>query len=65
MRVDLAPAPDLAGPPALAGADPTLVARAPQDAMRGPNVYGGSYCSWTVDHASWVVTPQSPAEHGF
>jgi hypothetical protein len=47
---------------AQAGVDPTLEARAVQDAARRAIPSRLWYCSWTVDHASWVVTRHSPEE---
>jgi hypothetical protein len=45
-----------------AGVDPTLAGRALQDALRAAIATRRGYCSWTVDHASWVVTLHSPEE---
>jgi hypothetical protein len=56
---------DLAGTVAHAGVDPTLEGRALQDALRRAIATRRGYCSWTVDHASWVVTLHSPEEHDF
>src|SRR5215207_3620857 len=58
-------APDLAGTVAYAGVDPSLEGRALQDALRAAIAHRRGYCSWTVDHASWVVTLHSPEEHDF
>ena len=56
---------DLAGTVAYAGVDPTLEGRALQDALRVAIAHRRGYCSWTVDHASWVVTLYSPEEEIF
>jgi hypothetical protein len=56
---------DLAGTVAHAGVDPTLEGRALQDALRRAIATRRGYCSWTVDHASWVVTLSSPDEQDF
>ena len=56
---------DLAGTVAYAGVDPTLEGRALQDALRRAIATRRGYCSWDVDHASWVVTLHSPEEHDF
>jgi len=53
---------DLAGTVAYAGVDPTLEGRALQDALRRAIAHRRGYCWWTVDHASWVVTLDSPRE---
>ena len=53
---------DLAGALAQAGVDPTLDGRALQDVLRAAIATRRGYCSWTVDHASWVVTLHSPEE---
>ena len=58
-------APDLAGAVAQAGVDPTLDGRALQDALRRAIATRRGYCSWTVDHAGWVVTLHSPEEQDF
>ncbi len=58
-------APDLAGAVAQAGVDPTLDGRALQDALRGAIATRRGYCSWTVDHAGWVVTLHSPEVQDF
>src|SRR5215211_2681573 len=58
-------APDLAGTVAYAGVDPTLEGRALQDALRAAIAHRRGYCSWTVDHAGWVVTLHSPEEQDF
>ena len=58
-------APDLAGAVAQAGVDPTLDGRALQDALRAAIATRRGYCSWTVDHAGWVVTLHSPDEQDF
>jgi hypothetical protein len=36
--------------------------RALQDALRAAIAIRRGYCSWDVDHASWVVTLHSPEE---
>jgi hypothetical protein len=56
---------DLAGALAQAGVDPTLDGRALQDVLRAAIATRRGYCSWTVDHAGWVVTLHSPEEHDF
>jgi hypothetical protein len=56
---------DLADAVAQAGVDPTLDGRALQDALRSAITTRRGYCSWTVDHASWVVTLHSPEEQEF
>ena len=53
------------GAVAQAGVDPTLEGRALQDALRRAIAMRHGYCSWDVDHASWVVTLHSPDEHDF
>jgi hypothetical protein len=53
---------DLAGTVAYAGVDPTLEGRALQDALRRAIATRRGYCSWTVDHAGWVVTLHRPEE---
>ena len=58
-------APDLAGAVAQAGVDATLEGRALQDALRRAIATRRGYCSWTVDHAGWVVTLHSPDEQDF
>jgi hypothetical protein len=58
-------APDLAGAIAQGGVDSTLEGRALQDALRRAIATRRGYCSWTVDHAGWVVTLHSPEEHDF
>jgi hypothetical protein len=58
-RVDPTGAP---GTVAYAGVDPTLEGRALQDALRRTIGTGRGYCSWDVDHASWVVTLHSPED---
>jgi hypothetical protein len=58
-------APDFAGAIDQAGVDPTLEGRALQDALRRAITTRRGSCSWTVDHASWVVTLRSPEEHDF
>ena len=54
-----------AGAVAQTGVDPTLDGRAPQDALRRAKATRRGYCSWTVDHAGWVVTLHSPEEPDF
>ncbi len=56
---------DLAGTVAHAGVDPTLDGRALQDALRRAIATRRGYCSWTVDHAGWVVTLHSADERDF
>jgi hypothetical protein len=59
---------DPAGAPgtvAYAGVDPTLEGRALQDALRREIAHRRGYCTWDVDHASWVVTLHSPEEQEF
>ena len=56
---------DLAGTVAQAGVDPTLEGRALQDALRRAIATRGGYCSWTVDHASWIATLHSPDQQDF
>jgi len=56
---------DLASVVVKAGVDPTLDGRALQDALRRAIATSRGYCSWDVDHASWVVTLHSPEEHDF
>ena len=58
-------APDLAGAVAQAGVDPSLNGRALQDARRRAIATRRGSCSWTVDHAGWVVTLHSPDEQNF
>ena len=53
---------DLADTVAHAGADPTLEGRALQDALLREIAHRRGYCWWTVDHAGWVVTLDSPRE---
>ena len=50
---------------AQAGVDPTLEGRVLQDALRCAIATRRSYCSWSVDHAGWVVTLHSPEEQTF
>jgi len=38
---------------------------APRTRTPPPKAWSRGYCSWTVDHASWVVTLHSPEEHDF
>ncbi len=56
---------DLAGTVAHAGVDPTLEGRALHDALRRAIATRRGSCSWTVDHAGWVVTLHSPNEQDF
>ena len=58
-------APDFAGAIAQAGVDPTLEGRALQDALRRAIATRRGSCSWTVDHAGWVVTLHSLEEQTF
>jgi hypothetical protein len=58
-------APDLAGAVALAGVDPSLDGRALQDTLLTAIGTRRGYCTWTVDHANWVVALHSPEEHEF
>ena len=51
--------------PARAGVDPLLEDRALQDALRRAIATRRGSCSWTVDHASWVVTLHRPEEQDF
>jgi hypothetical protein len=62
------PRDDPAGAPgtvAHAGIDPKLEGRALQDALRRVIATRRGSCSWTVDHAGWVVTLHSPEEQDF
>jgi hypothetical protein len=45
--------------------DPTLEGRALQDALRAAIAYRRGYCWWTVAHAGWVVTLDSPERQEF
>jgi hypothetical protein len=59
---------DPAGAPgtvAHASVDPALEGRALQDALRRAIATRRGFCSWTVDHAGWVVTLHSPDEEDF
>jgi hypothetical protein len=59
---------DPAGAPgriAYAGVDPTLEGRTLQDALRRAIATRRGNCSWTVDHAGWLVTLSSPDEQKF
>jgi len=47
---------------AQAGVHPTLEGCALQDALRRAIATRRGYCSWTVDHAGWVVALHSPEE---
>jgi hypothetical protein len=58
-------APDLAIAVATGGLDASLEGSAQQDALLSSIAAHRGSCSWTVDHASWVVTLHSPEEHGF
>ena len=58
-------APDLAGAVAQAGVDPTLEAHDLQDAIRRAIATRRGSCSWTVNHAGWVVTHHSPEDWDF
>lgn len=53
---------EFAGAVAPAGVDPTLEGRALQDALRRGIANRRGYCSWDVDHATWVVSRHSPEE---
>jgi hypothetical protein len=62
------PRDDPAGAPgtvAHTGVDPTLDGRALQDALRRAIAIRRGSCSWTVDHAGWVVTLHSPEDQEF
>ena len=48
-----------------ADVDPTLEGRALQDVLRRAIAERRGYCSWTVDHAGWVVTLHSHEEQDF
>jgi hypothetical protein len=48
-----------------AGVDPAGEGRALQDALRAAIATRRGYCSWDVDHASWVVTLHSRDEQDF
>jgi hypothetical protein len=56
---------DLAGTVTLAGIDPTQEGLALHDALLHAIATRCGYCSWDVDHASWVVTLHSPEEQDF
>jgi hypothetical protein len=58
-------APDLADAVAQAGIDPTLDGRALKDALRRAIATRRGSCPWTVDHAGWLVTLDSPEEQEF
>jgi hypothetical protein len=58
-------APDLACTVAYAGVDPMLEGCALLDAMRAAIAHRRGYCWWTVDHAGWVVTLDSPERQEF
>jgi hypothetical protein len=47
------------------GVDPTLDGRALRDALRRAIATRRGSCSWTVDHARWVVTLYSLDEQDF
>jgi hypothetical protein len=47
------------------GVDLTLESRTLQDALRRLIATGCGYCSWDVNHASWVVPLHSPEVHDF
>jgi hypothetical protein len=53
---------DLAGTVAYAGVDLNLEGHALQDALLREIAHRCGYCWWDVDHASWVVTLDSPRE---
>ena len=48
-----------------AGVAPTRKRRALHDALRRAIAHRRGYCSWTVDHAGWVVALHSPEEQDF
>jgi hypothetical protein len=56
---------DLAGTVAHAGVDPALEGRALQDALRAAIATRCGSCRWTVNHAGWVVTLDSPKRQEF
>jgi hypothetical protein len=56
---------DRAGAVAQASVNPTLKGRVLQDALRLAIVTRRGSCSWTVDHAGWVVTLHSTEEQDF
>jgi len=56
---------DLAGTLAYAGVDPTSEGPALQDALRSAIATRRGYCSWDIDHASWVVTLHSREQQDF
>jgi hypothetical protein len=56
---------DLVGAIAQAGVDPTFGGRALQDALCRAIATRGGYCWWTIDHAGWVVTLDSPERQEF
>jgi hypothetical protein len=56
---------DLAGAIAQAGVDPTLAGRALQDALISAIADRRGSCSWTVDHAGWVVSLLFPEAQTF
>ena len=41
------------------------LARALQDALRRAIALRRGYCSWDIDHASWVVTLHCPEEQDY
>ena len=55
-------APDLASAIAQAGLDPSVEGRDLQDALLSAIATRRGSCTWTFDHASWVVTHHSPEE---
>jgi hypothetical protein len=56
---------DLAGAVAPTGVYPRLESRTLQDALLGAIATRRGDCSWTVDHAGWVVSLYSPEEQDF
>jgi hypothetical protein len=56
---------DLAGTVVHASIEPTLEGRALQDALRAAIATRRGSCSWTVNHAGWVVPLHSSKQHGF
>ena len=53
------------GTVAYAGVDPALEGRALQHALRREIAHRRGSCSWTVDHAGWVVALHSLEEQTF
>jgi hypothetical protein len=56
---------DVAGTVAPTGVDSRLESRALQGALLGAIATRRGDCSWTVDHAGWVVSLHSPDEQDF